>query len=166
MQKKQKPRDQTPTRFFTNRLLIQYASVCLTFFTCLHLGAETVYRCGDQYSTSAICADARSAEIKTHTDTHASSRDTASPAARDLREAEALEKSRIRSERQATQSVPARMMDTRQNLQPSNADEIATTVRPRGLRNRRLQSPYFTAKDPNAEPKKKGNAKALPSAEN
>jgi hypothetical protein len=54
------------------------------------------------------------------------------------------------------------MIDTRQNLTPNSTDDTATNPHPKGLRHRRSQSPYFTAKDPNTPPKKKGNAKALP----
>jgi hypothetical protein len=166
MRKKRNTRDQTLSRFFAKHRFIEYISVCLTLLTSTHLQAETVYRCGDDYSTSAKCADGRLAEIKTHAEVRTPAHDSTSSAARDLRDAEALEKNRLRSEKQTVQSVPPRMMDTRQNLTTSNTDETSTNLHPRGLRHRRPQSPYFTAKDPNTPPKKKGNAKALPPAAN
>ena len=163
MREKRNIRDQTLSRFFARH---QYISVCITLLTSTHLQAETVYRCGDNYSSSAMCADGRSAEIKTHAEVRTPTHDSISSAARDLHDAEALEKNRLRSEKQTAQNVPPRLMDTRQNLTASNTDETATNLRPRGIRNHRPHSPYFTAKDPNTPPKKKGNAKALPPAAN
>jgi hypothetical protein len=166
MRKKRNTRDQTLSRFFAGLQFIEYISLGLALLTSSHLKAETVYRCGDDYSTSAKCADGRSAEIKTHAEVRTSAHDSTSSATRDLHDAEALEKNRLRSEKQTAQSVPPRMMDTRQNLTSSNTDDNATNLHPKGLRHRRPQSPYFTAKDPNTPPKKKGNAKALPPAAN
>jgi hypothetical protein len=166
MRKKLDTKKQTLSRFIASHRFIAYLSISVGLITLGSVEAETVYRCGDEYSTSAMCADGPSAEIKTHAEVRTPTHDGTSPAARDLRDAEALEKNRLRSEKQAAQSIPPRMMDMRQNLTASNIDETATNLYPRGLRHRRPQSPYFTAKDPNTPPKKKGNAKALPPAAN
>jgi hypothetical protein len=113
-----------------------------------------------------MCTKGHPAEIRPHAELRTSGYDSVSATTRDLREAEALEKTRIRSEKQVMQSTSVRPIDMHQNLPMGNADEPATNPRRAGRHTRKLQSPYFTAKDPNAPPKKKGNAKALPPVTN
>jgi len=166
MQNQQKPRGQNPTRSSACLRWLRILSIGLLLLPHARLHAEAIYRCGDEYSSSAICADGRSAEIRTHVEPLIGSKDKTSSPAHDLREAEALEKTRLRSESRALQHAPAPMSYTQQNNSTGTAETPVTGVRHGGRQTRRLQSPYFTAKDPNALPKKKGSTKALPPVSN
>ena len=166
MQNQQKPRDQNPTRSSACLRWWRFLSIGLLLLPHARLHAEPIYRCGNEYSSSAICADERSAEIRTHAEPLIGSKDKTSSQAHDLREAEALEKTRLRSESRALQHAPAPISYTQQNNATITTEATVTDVRHGGRHTRRLQSPYFTAKDPNALPKKKGSTKALPPASN
>ena len=130
--------------------------------------ADTVYRCGEAYSTSSQCANGTAIEIKPSSVLHTTGPDNINTATRDMRDAQALEKQRMQAEQQAAQAAPIRL----------NTPSAPSTVPPpssvphhepsthqgkrKGTHIRNANSPYFTAVDPNAAPKKKNTAKAVP----
>ena len=73
--------------------------------------ADTVYRCGETYSTSSQCANGTVSEVKPSSVLHATGqdKDNGSTATRDMRDAQALEKQRLQAERQAAQAAPIRL---------------------------------------------------------
>ena len=166
MWNQQNPRDQKPTRCSAYLRCMRVVSIALLLLPTARPHAQTIYRCGDEYSTSAICAGGRSALISTPSESHTPAHDKTSSVTQDLREAEALEKIRLRSESRVVQNAPAQMMSTFQNTPAGSTDASAADIRHSNRYTRRLQSPYFTAKDPNAPPKKKGIAKTLPPVAN
>ena len=123
--------------------------------------AETVYRCGEAYSTSSQCANATATEVKPSSVLHTTGQ--ATNATSDLREAQALEKQRLQAERQAIQTAPVRV-STPHTPPPivTNNEPLAPNGKRQGKHARKPNSPYFTAVDPNAAPKKKSTAKAVP----
>ena len=127
--------------------------------------AASVYRCGNAYSASNACTEGDAVEIQTHRAGPPSQPSKTSPAFSELKEAQALEKKRLTSERRAETQTPPRVIAISPNK--ANGIEISTpTESYPTLHRRHAQSPYFTAKDPNAPTKKKSNAKALPSEPN
>ena len=126
--------------------------------------AESVYRCGDEYSPSAQCPNGHPAEVKASAVLRSNPTDKAANAANDRQEAEGLEKKRLQAERQAAQTAPVRFSASSHTIsQNLNTNAERSPALNKGKRARKPQSPYFTAKDPTAPPKKKSNAKALPS---
>jgi hypothetical protein len=82
-----------------------------------------------------------------------------------LREAQSLEKQRLQAERQAAQSAPIRLNTPPPPLASTTSNEPLTNGKKRhGKQIHKSSSPYFTAVDPKAEPKKKSTAKAVPAA--
>ena len=130
---------------------------------CAH--ADTVYRCGDAYSSFAQCANGPAVEVKPRLDWATSSPSKARAAPQDLREAQALEKQRLQSEHQAAQTAPARLSTP--NAEVTSAIHAASTPhRGQGKPHHRgTSSPYFTAKDPNAPAPKKATTKAVPATQ-
>jgi len=138
----------------------------MTVLTSHTTSADTVYRCGEAYSSSSQCASGTAKEVKPSAVLQTTEADNASAATRDLRDAQALEKQRLQAEQQATQAAPIRL---------STHSAPSTAPRPRSVThnepsaskgNRREigkpNNPYFTALDPTAAPKKKSTAKAVP----
>ncbi len=128
--------------------------------------ADTVYRCGEAYSSSSHCASATATEVKTNSVLHASEPDPANAAKRDLRDAQALEKQRLQAEQQALQAAPIRLntpsaFSTKPSPGSINQTEPIAHKR-KGKHARKANSPYFTAVDPTAAQKKKSTAKAVP----
>jgi hypothetical protein len=125
--------------------------------------ADTVYRCGEAYSTSSQCANATATEVKPSTVLHTTGQ--TNNATSDLRDAQALEKQRLHAERQAVQTAPVRISTphTPPPIVTSN-EPLAPNGKRQGKHARKPNSPYFTAVDPNAAPKKKSTAKAVPAA--
>jgi hypothetical protein len=158
----QHPKDLKPTRVSVRLPSLRYVWMGLLILTSADARTETIFRCGDNYSPSALCADGRSAVIQTPTETHVTLHDKTSTATRDQREADALEKARLSAEHRAMQNASAQIMGTYPNNAVSHTDVPAADVRQNGRYARRLHSPYFTAKDPNAPPKKKSSVKTLP----
>ena len=127
--------------------------------------ADTVYRCGNAYSASDQCANGQSAEVKASSVLRDRAQDKPSHVSNEQQEAAALEKKRLQAERQATQNAPIRLSASPNP--PSrrvNTDVERNPSRNKGKHARKPPSPYFTAKDPNAPPKKKSTAKAVPAA--
>ena len=131
--------------------------------------ADTVYRCGEAYSTSSQCANATATEVKPSTVLHTTGQ--TNNATSDLRDAQALEKQRLQAERPSAQAAPIRLStpNTLSATPPpasgSHNEQLTPKGKHKGQHARKLQSPYFTAVDPSAnqaKPKKKSTAKAVP----
>ncbi len=162
MLKKLKPKRLTPADFLQSICLaLTLSAWCIT-----PTQADTVYRCGEAYSTSSQCDHEAATEVKPSSVLHSTGPVKSSTAPIDLREAQALEKQRLQAERQAAQSAPIRLNTP--NAAPSivtSHEPLAQSGKHKGKHARKPQSPYFTAVDPsakNAKPKKKGTAKAVP----
>ncbi len=125
--------------------------------------ADTIYRCGDAYSTSSQCGNTTATEVKPSSVPHSIGQDKNNFATQDLREAQALEKQRRQVERQAAQSAPIRV-NTPSSAPASTAshERLTNTPKRHGKHVGKPNSAYFTAVDPNAAPKKKSTAKAVP----
>jgi hypothetical protein len=135
--------------------------------------ADTVYRCGETYSSSNQCAGEAAKEVKPNAVLHSNEPDKANTAARDLRDAQALEKQRLQAEQQAAQAVPIRLSAPSAAPSTSNvplnepsANKDKSRENGKGKRARKPNNPYFTAVDPTAAPKKKSTAKAVPASTN
>jgi len=127
--------------------------------------AETVYRCGEAYSTSNQCGNTAATEVKPSSVLHATGQHKSNTATSDLRDAQALEKQRLQAERQAVQTAPVRI--SAPNAPPvslTNNELLPNSSKHTGKHTRKPPSPYFTAVAPNATPKKKSTAKAVPAA--
>jgi hypothetical protein len=89
---------------------------------------------------------------------------------RDLRDAQALEKERLKAEQHTAQSASIRLSAPRAtsaNASSSSVthnEPIANKSMRKGKHARKPNSPYFTAVDPMAKPKKKSTAKAVPAS--
>jgi hypothetical protein len=153
---KHKVQAQRPAKWLT----VMFGMAALLSYPTL---ADTVYRCGEAYSTSNQCDNSVATEIKPSTIRHTTGPDQANTATRDLLDAQTLEKQRLHAEQQAAQAAaPIRLRPPRAPLAiPSNHthhEPIANS----GKHPRKTNSPYFTAVDPTAAAKKKGSAKAVP----
>jgi len=146
----------------TSRLM----NLALTFFTCFSTHADTVYRCGEAYSTSNQCIQEAATEVKPSSVLHTSGPVKSSTTSIDLRDAQALEKQRLQTERQAAQSAPISLSTTNAPKSVITSHElIAQSDKHKGKHARKTQSPYFTAVDPSAKkakPKKKSTSKGAP----
>ncbi len=166
MLKKIKPKGLTP-------LKLVYALVLLAPALAL---ADTAYRCGDAYGPSAQCANGPATPVKPIAElrTTGPGSDPTNTAAHDLREAQTLEKQRLHAEQQAAQqallqpiaNTPVQRNATKAGhaekapLASSHTDSVVRTKKSKAKHTRKAQSPYFTAVDPTAHPKKKSTAKA------
>jgi hypothetical protein len=143
------------------RLALTLSACCIT-----PTHADKVYRCGKAYSTSSQCANGAATEVKPSSVLQTAGPDKANAATRDLRDAQALEKQRLQAERQAAQAAPIRLgAPGAQAASPPPSN--VTHNEPLASRGNRKHagkpnSPYFTAVDPNAAPKKKSTVKAVP----
>jgi hypothetical protein len=152
----------TQTRWFI-RLALTLSAWCIT-----PTHADTVYRCGEAYSTSSQCTNGAATEVKPSSVLQTTGSDRGNTAMRDLRDAQALEKQRLQAERQAAQAAPIRLGAP--NAQAASPPPSNVThnepLASRGNRKHagKPNSPYFTAVDPNAAPKKKSTAKAVPAS--
>jgi hypothetical protein len=145
-----------------NTLILTFT---LSAWCILPTHADTVYRCGDAYSASNLCTNDIAAEVKPSSVLHTTGQNNSSTVTHDLRDAHALERQRLQAERQAAQSVPVRI-DT-PHVPPANLtthELLPNNGKRQGKHARKPPSPYFTAVDPNATPKKKSTAKAVPAA--
>ena len=126
--------------------------------------AASIYRCGNTYSTSDMCANGHAVEINTHTNPHYNALQPTSPAVTELREAEALERKRLASENRVVKQNPPRVIVTSPSAHGLSAN-TAPTEQTQSMGRGRMPHQYFTAKDPHAPPKKKGNVQTLPPTE-
>ena len=134
----------------------------LCAFTPTRAQADTIYRCGEAYSTSNQCGHTQAIEVKPGSVLRSPEQGKHNTAAQDLRDAQALEKQRLQAERQAAQSAPTRLSTP--SAAPANSpnEAPANNTKRYGHHGRHLQSPYFTAVDPKATSQKKSTAKAVP----
>ena len=159
MLKQLKPKELRATRCFTAALgmvaLLSHASF-----------ADTVYRCGESYSTSSQCTHATATEVKPSTVLHTTGPDPTNAFTRDLRDAQALEKQRLQAEQQAVQTASVRLNTASTPSAKPSPDSVSqpeSIARKRkGKHAKKANNPYFTAVDPTATPKKKSTAKAVP----
>jgi len=134
------------------------------------VSADTVYRCGESYSTSSQCANGTVSEVRPSSALHTPSqdKDNGSTLTRDLRDAQTLEKQRLLVERKAAQAAPLRFSTpsaptsspSPSSLSPN--EPLNRQGKRKGKLARQPSSPYFTAVDPSGPPKKKSTAKAVP----
>ncbi len=160
----------TKTRWFI-RLALTLSACCMT-----PTHAETVYRCGEAYSTSSQCANGVATEVKPSSVLQTARPNNGSVATRDLLDAQALEKQRLEAEQLAAQAAPIRLSTPSAPSATPNTSSV-THNEPNGSKNNRREksqgknarkpnSAYFTAVDPTAAPKKKNTAKAVPAGSN
>jgi hypothetical protein len=133
--------------------------------------ADTVYRCGEAYSTSSQCANGAATEVKPSSVLHTTGPDKGHAATRDLRDAQALEKQRLQAEQQANQAALIRLSTPSAPSATPNPSSVTHNEPSASKNNRREKgkgknarkpnSAYFTAVDPTAAPKK-NTAKAVP----
>jgi hypothetical protein len=134
--------------------------------------ADTVYRCGEAYSSSSQCTNGAATEVKPSSALQAGGPDKGHAATRDLRDAQALEKQRLQAEQQAAQAAPIRLSTpSAPSTNPSSSnvtqtEPISKQGKRKGKQARKPNNPYFTAVDPTAAPKKKSTAKAVPASSN
>ena len=149
----------------TARFLIRLTAVALGLSTG-HLSltwADTVYRCGEAYSASALCAHGPVSELEPLAEPHTPNIEKGNTTTDELREAQALEKRRLKSENQTIQSTPARGSVPSASLGAITRDQhLPQQPNSNKKRARKIQSPYFTAVAPNAIQKKKSTAQAVP----
>ena len=165
MLKKHKPKGLRATKCFAALLgmaaLLSHATL-----------ADTVYRCGEAYSSSSQCSSGAATEVKPNSVLQTAGQDKANAATRDLRDAQALEKQRLQAEQQAAQAAPIRLSaPSAPSTNPSSSnvtqtEPITKQGKRKGKQARKPSSPYFTAVDPTAAPKKKSTAKAVPASSN
>jgi hypothetical protein len=137
------------------------ADLCVLLLCSTAVYADTVYRCGEAYSTASQCGNAAATEVKPAS--VLSTGPSTNTSAHELRDAQALEKQRLHAQRQAAQTAPVLINTPAPGpLAASNASVTPSRQQPHS---RRPASPYFTATDPShAKQKKKSTAKAVPAA--
>ena len=160
MLKKHKPKELSATECLTVVLGMAAVLSHASF-------ADTVYRCGEAYSSSSQCPNATAIEVKPSAVLHTSGPDPSNVATRDLRDAQALEKQRLQAEQQAVQAAAPVRINPPTGLSakpsPDSVSQTEAIARKRkGKHSKKANNPYFTAVDPTATPKKKNTAKAVP----
>lgn len=182
MLKKFKPKGLTPAKTCASH---SFGTSCITLAGMLcgalvllaptRAWADTAYRCGDAYGPSAQCANGPAAPVKPTAELRTTGPDKTNAATHDLRDAQALEQHRLKAEQQAAQqtlmqpiqAAPVQLNTAKAGNTPLKANNTESTGKPtarKGKHARKAQSPYFTAVDPTATPKKKSTAKAVPSS--
>ncbi|WP_143474120.1 MULTISPECIES: hypothetical protein [unclassified Limnohabitans] len=127
-------------------------SSCLIAATLLWLippvtRAQTVYRCGDQYSATALCQNSTAPAVQ---DTRNAEQTKAQErlTLQTQREAQALEKNRLQSERRASVHSPAVTPAWPQDSAlPQSSGTAPDTLAPPHHAHSQKVNPYFTAKD-------------------
>jgi hypothetical protein len=158
----------TQTRWFI-RLALTLSACCIT-----PTHADTVYRCGEAYSTSSQCDSGAATEVKPSSVLQTKGPDNGNVAMRDLRDAQALEKQRLQAEQQAAQAAPIRLntpsapstapLPSSPTHNEPSASKGNRREKGKGKRARKPNNPYFTAVDPTPAPKKKSTAKSVPAS--
>ncbi|CAN1556997.1 hypothetical protein MCEMAEM4_02465 [Burkholderiaceae bacterium] len=114
--------------------------------------AQTVYRCGDQYSANPSCNGATVASVedaRNARQTQAQNTQTS----RAQQEADALEKHRLKSEQLGKPHTATPLPFSRDALFSSTVDSSHLSS-PTHDKHQKLSSPYFTAKDNTPKPLK------------
>lgn len=125
--------------------------------------ADTIYRCGEAYSTSSQCDNAVASEVKPAPGLRSTGPNPNAALSSNVRDAQALEKQRLQLERQATFSAPIRLNTPAfAPASTANTEPMVPHAKRHGPYGKKLQSPYFTAVAPSAAPQKKSTAKAVP----
>ena len=138
------------------------ADLCVLLLCSTAVYADTVYRCGEAYSTASQCGNAAATEVKPAS--VLSTGPSTNTSAHELRDAQALEKQRLQAQRQAAQTAPV-LIHTPPAPATLAAGNASDTPSRRHPHSRRPASPYFTATEPNhAKQKKQSTAKAVPAA--
>jgi hypothetical protein len=137
----------------------QLADFCVLLLCSTAVYADTVYRCGESYSTSNQCGSSVATEVKP-TSLLATGAST-NTSAHDLRDAQTLEKQRLQGQRQAAQNVPVQINAPLVQA-PVAANHESAAHSGKRQHPHRPASPYFTAVDPQAKQKKKSTAKVVP----
>ena len=136
------------------------ADLCVLLLCSTAVYADTVYRCGESYSTSSQCGNMPATEVKPTSGLATES--STNTSAHDLRDAQALEKQRLQAQRQAVQTAPVQI-NAPLAPTPAAASHESAVHNGKHPHTRRPASPYFTAVDPNhVQQKKKSTAKAVP----
>ncbi len=119
---------------------------------------DTAYRCGDAYGPSAQCANGPATPIKPIAELHTTGpgSDPTNTAVHDLRLLQPVANTPV--QRNAAKAGHAEKAP----LASSHTDSVVSTKKSKAKHTRKAQSPYFTAVDPTAHPKKKSTAKAAP----
>jgi hypothetical protein len=146
MLRAQNPKVKTPSNFFC-------AILSLAAWISAPAYADTAYRCGNAYSTSIQCSQGVATEVLPPNVLRTTRQDKTNATA-DLQEAQTLEKQRLQAERQTTQANSIRIFAATEPLLPNENNK--------GKHSSKAPSPFFTAVDPHAAPKKKSTAKAVP----
>jgi hypothetical protein len=142
------------TSSLKRRLIEHKVALCTwaILFMASEAAAQTVYRCGDQYSASPSCngaiipsvEDARNAR-----QTHAQKAQTLQA----QQDADALEKNRLKAEQSSKRNAAMPPTYNRDALFSSPVDNAPSTPPVHG-KHRKPTSPYFTAKDNTPKPPK------------
>lgn len=128
--------------------------------------AQTVYRCGDQYSASPSCNGAIISSVedaRNDRQAHAQKAQTLQA----QQEADALEKNRLKADQHIKHNATPPPMVKRDTLISSPVDHTTPVTTSHG-QHRKPASPYFTAKDNTPKPlkpqveKKGASSKAAP----
>jgi hypothetical protein len=127
--------------------------------------AASVYRCGNTYSASTVCPHGDAVEITPNAEPQSNGPRKTTVSSHDSQEADALERKRLNAENRASRQNATRVIVTTPN-KTADTDTVPATEPHSNSHRRQLKSPYFTAKDPNSPPKKKGKATSLPPATN
>ena len=126
--------------------------------------AQTVYRCGDQYSANPSCNGAAIPSISDARNARQAQTQTMQTV-QAQQQADALEKNRLKAEQQ-TQRNAAVMPTYNRDAMFSSTVDSATSMPPSHGKHRKVASPYFTAKDstPKSPQKKAEKNGASPKA--
>jgi hypothetical protein len=126
--------------------------------------AQTVYRCGDQYSANPSCNGAAIPSISDARNARQAQTQTMQTV-QAQQQADALEKNRLKAEQQ-TQRNAAVMPTYNRDAMFSSTVDSATAMPPSHGKHRKVASPYFTAKDntPKSPQKKAEKNGASPKA--
>jgi hypothetical protein len=137
------------SRFFIFVLLTAFAGYALS------TTAQPVYRCGDQYSSSARCHDGSTPEVQDpRTIDQQKAQDHLSHGTQ--AEADALEKLRLKMDPKISHVPPLVSPGSSKGFLPSQeTTETGTLGSQQPHARKRKTGPYFTAKDGSANSKKK-----------
>ena len=126
--------------------------------------AQTVYRCGDQYSANPSCNGAAIPSISDARNARQAQTQTMQTV-QAQQQADALEKNRLKAEQQ-TQRNAAVMPTYNRDAMFSSTVDSAPPMPPSHGKHRKVASPYFTAKDntPKSPQKKAEKNGASPKA--
>lgn len=130
------------------KALLIWAMLCMVSVAT----AQTVYRCGDQYSASPSCNGA----IISSVEDARNARQAQAQKAQTLQaqqEADTLEKNRLKAEQQNKSNATPPPKFNRDNLVSPPVDNTSHMPTSRGA-HRRPVSPYFTARDNTPKPPK------------